>query len=128
MFAKVDELNDMKQMVPEGIKCMPADRSRFQTMPCCDPSVLPLRLDCSKLRSKWCGSQPRLCNCARFAGLHVLGFKPLTSLKDYHQLREPTFVYPDEKRMPGSTSAFIALHGEVLRLPRVCTKHAARLE
>lgn len=49
-------------------------------------------------------------------GLHVLGFKPLTSLKDYHQLREPTFVYPDEKRMPGSTSAFIALHGEVLRL------------
>jgi ATP-dependent DNA helicase 2 subunit 1 len=43
----------------------------------------------------------------------VLGFKPLASLSDYHQIREPTFIYPDEKRMPGSTSAFIALHGQV---------------
>jgi Ku70/Ku80 beta-barrel domain len=48
-----------------------------------------------------------------FAGVHVLGFKPLASLSDYHQIREPTFIYPDEKRMPGSTSAFIALHGQV---------------
>lgn len=46
----------------------------------------------------------------------MLGFKPLTSLKDYHQMREPTFIYPDEKRMPGSTSAFIALHGQVTAL------------
>lgn len=43
----------------------------------------------------------------------MLGFKPLASLKEHHNLREPTMVYPDEKRMPGSTAAFIALHGEV---------------
>lgn len=27
-------------------------------------------------------------------GLRLLGFKPLAALKDYHQLRNPTFVYP----------------------------------
>ncbi len=43
----------------------------------------------------------------------MLGFKPIASLKPHHNLREPTMLYPDEKRMPGSTPAFIALHGQV---------------
>ncbi len=43
----------------------------------------------------------------------MLGFKPLAALEQHHQLREPTFIYPDERHFPGSTAAFIALHGEV---------------
>ena len=27
-------------------------------------------------------------------GLSLLGFKPLTALKEYHQLRNPSFIYP----------------------------------
>jgi hypothetical protein len=29
--------------------------------------------------------------------LQLLGFKPLACLKDYHNLRPPTFLYPDEE-------------------------------
>lgn len=48
------------------------------------------------------------------AGLQLLGFKPLSSLKDWHQLRTASFLYPAEKARPGSTTAFIALHEALL--------------
>lgn len=48
------------------------------------------------------------------AGLELLGFKPLSCLQDWHQLRTSTFMYPAERSRPGSTAAFIALH-EALR-------------
>ena len=35
-------------------------------------------------------------------------------LKQYHQLRSSTFVYPDERSMPGSTQTFIAFHNRML--------------
>ena len=60
----------------------------------------------------------------------MLGFKPTSMLKHYHQLRSPTFLYPDERSMPGSTKAFIAFHAAVLAKDRmavcsfVCTKAA----
>ena len=40
-------------------------------------------------------------------------------LKHYHQLRSPTFLYPDERSMPGSTKAFIAFHAAVLAKDRM---------
>jgi Ku70/Ku80 beta-barrel domain len=38
----------------------------------------------------------------------------LSSLKDWHQLRPASFLYPAERARPGSTTAFIALHEALL--------------
>ena len=40
-------------------------------------------------------------------------------LKHYHQLRSPTFLYPDERSMPGSTQTFIAFHATMLAKDRM---------
>ena len=48
-------------------------------------------------------------------GLRLIGFKSADCLKNYHQLRGSTFVYPDEKTQPGSATAFIALHDRLLK-------------
>ncbi|KAJ9183016.1 hypothetical protein P3X46_006936 [Hevea brasiliensis] len=50
--------------------------------------------------------------------LRLLGFKPLSCLKDYHNLRPSTFVFPSDKEVVGSTRIFIALHRSMLRLNR----------
>ncbi|KAH6834838.1 ATP-dependent DNA helicase 2 subunit Ku70-like protein [Perilla frutescens var. hirtella] len=50
--------------------------------------------------------------------LHLLGFKPLSCLKDYHNLRPSTFVVPSDEEVVGSTCVFIALHRSMLRLKR----------
>ncbi|KAH7424041.1 hypothetical protein KP509_12G086800 [Ceratopteris richardii] len=50
--------------------------------------------------------------------LQLLGFKPLIYLKDYHNLRPSTFLYPDEERVSGSTTAFISLYKAMLRLKK----------
>lgn len=42
----------------------------------------------------------------------MLGFRPVSSLADHHQLREPTFAYPSETLLQGSTAAFIAVFEE----------------
>ena len=57
------------------------------------------------------------------AGLSLLGFKPASCLKPWHTWRQSNFVYPDERTMPGSTTAFIALHEAMLTQDRValCT-------
>ncbi|KAI5081910.1 hypothetical protein GOP47_0001653 [Adiantum capillus-veneris] len=46
--------------------------------------------------------------------LQLLGFKPLECLQEYHNLRPSTFLYPDEERITGSTSAFVALYRAML--------------
>lgn len=48
-------------------------------------------------------------------GLRLLGFKSVSMLKHHHQLRSPTFLYPDEQSMPGGTQTFIALHAAMLK-------------
>lgn len=53
------------------------------------------------------------------AGLALLGFKPRTCLKPWHTWRQSNFVYPDERSLPGSTTAFIALHDAMLGTDRV---------
>ncbi|XP_066393454.1 ATP-dependent DNA helicase 2 subunit KU70-like [Miscanthus floridulus] len=50
--------------------------------------------------------------------LRLLGFKPLDCLKDYHNLRPSTFIYPSDQRIFGSTCVFVALHSSMLRLGR----------
>ncbi|CAI7827312.1 unnamed protein product [Closterium sp. NIES-53] len=46
--------------------------------------------------------------------LLLLGFKPVHCLKDYHNLQPPTFLFPDEETLAGSTAAFIAMHNAML--------------
>ncbi|KAL8487481.1 hypothetical protein ACS0TY_023519 [Phlomoides rotata] len=50
--------------------------------------------------------------------LRLLGFKPLSCLKDYHNLRPSTFVFPSDEEVFGSTCIFVALHSSMLRLKR----------
>ncbi|XP_007021875.2 PREDICTED: ATP-dependent DNA helicase 2 subunit KU70 [Theobroma cacao] len=50
--------------------------------------------------------------------LRLLGFKPLSCLKDYHNLRPSTFVYPSDQEVVGSTCIFIALYRSMLQLKR----------
>nr|GEU52139.1 ATP-dependent DNA helicase 2 subunit KU70 isoform X1 [Tanacetum cinerariifolium] len=50
--------------------------------------------------------------------LRLLGFKPLSCLKDYHNLRPPAFLFPSDEEVMGSTCMFIALHRSMIRLKR----------
>ncbi|CAL1409025.1 unnamed protein product [Linum trigynum] len=50
--------------------------------------------------------------------LRLLGFKPLSCLKDYHNLKPSTFVFPSDKEVIGSTCAFVALHRAMIRNQR----------
>ena len=40
--------------------------------------------------------------CSACAGLHLIGFKDVACLKPWHTWRQSTFVYPDERAMPGT--------------------------
>ncbi len=50
----------------------------------------------------------------RQQGLVLLGFKPRKLLADHHQLSHAHFLFPDERSVKGSTSAFVALHKAML--------------
>ncbi|XP_028759663.1 ATP-dependent DNA helicase 2 subunit KU70 [Neltuma alba] len=50
--------------------------------------------------------------------LQLLGFKPLTCLRDYYNLKPSTFLYPSDEDMVGSMRVFIALHNSMIRLKR----------
>ncbi|KAH9313981.1 hypothetical protein KI387_022608, partial [Taxus chinensis] len=50
--------------------------------------------------------------------LRLLGFKPLHCLKDYHNLRPATFLYPSDEEISGSICAFIALYRAMLRFQK----------
>ncbi|KAL8139740.1 hypothetical protein V2J09_005761 [Rumex salicifolius] len=50
--------------------------------------------------------------------LRLLGFKPLSSLEDYHNLQPSTFLFPTDEEVIGSTRVFISLHRAMLRLKR----------
>ncbi|KAJ3669862.1 hypothetical protein LUZ60_010186 [Juncus effusus] len=47
--------------------------------------------------------------------LRLVGFKPLDLLKDYHNLKPSTFVFPNDEDVFGSTRVFISLHKSMLR-------------
>lgn len=50
--------------------------------------------------------------------LRLLGFKPLHCLKEYHNLKPPTFLYPSDEEISGSTCVFIAIYRSMLRLQK----------
>ncbi|KAF6136020.1 hypothetical protein GIB67_006912 [Kingdonia uniflora] len=50
--------------------------------------------------------------------LRLLGFKPLSCLKDFHNLRPSTFLFPSDEEILGCTCSFIALHRSMVRLGR----------
>ncbi|XP_043707277.1 ATP-dependent DNA helicase 2 subunit KU70 isoform X2 [Telopea speciosissima] len=50
--------------------------------------------------------------------LRLLGFKPLSCLKDYDNLRPSTFLFPSDEEIIGSTRIFIAIHRSMLQLKR----------
>ncbi|XXG46985.1 hypothetical protein AAC387_Pa02g1703 [Persea americana] len=50
--------------------------------------------------------------------LRLLGFKPLSCLKDCHNLRPSTFLFPNDEEIIGSTRIFISLHRSMSRLKR----------
>ncbi|CAI9117358.1 OLC1v1018735C1 [Oldenlandia corymbosa var. corymbosa] len=50
--------------------------------------------------------------------LRLLGFKPLSCLKDYHNLKPSTFIFPSDEEVLGSTCVFVALHRSMLQLNR----------
>ncbi|XP_054805998.1 ATP-dependent DNA helicase 2 subunit KU70 isoform X2 [Prosopis cineraria] len=50
--------------------------------------------------------------------LQLLGFKPLTCLRDYYNMKPSTFLFPSDEDMVGSMRIFIALHSSMIRLKR----------
>lgn len=49
-------------------------------------------------------------------GITLMGFKSITKLKQYHNVRNPYFIYPDESSIKGSTVAFHALLMELSKM------------
>ncbi|XP_027363651.1 ATP-dependent DNA helicase 2 subunit KU70 isoform X1 [Abrus precatorius] len=52
------------------------------------------------------------------AHLQLLGFKPLSCLRDYYNLKPSTFLYPSDEGMDNSMCIFIALHRSMIQLNR----------
>ncbi|KAL2323806.1 hypothetical protein Fmac_022864 [Flemingia macrophylla] len=50
--------------------------------------------------------------------LHLLGFKPLSCLRDYYNLKPSTFLYPSDEGTDNSMCIFIALHRKMIQLSR----------
>jgi ATP-dependent DNA helicase 2 subunit 1 len=52
-------------------------------------------------------------------GMTLMGFKPRSYLKVYHNVKHSTFVFPDEKRVIGSSQCADALIKEMLRKDKI---------
>jgi ATP-dependent DNA helicase 2 subunit 1 len=48
-----------------------------------------------------------------------MGFKPISRLKYYHNLKHASFLYPDEQSIRGSTVAFSALLSQMLKMQKM---------
>ena len=48
-------------------------------------------------------------------GMKLMGFKPRSALKVFHNIKHSYFIYPDEKRIVGSSQVADALIKELLR-------------
>lgn len=47
--------------------------------------------------------------------LRILGFKPISTLKFWENLRPSYFIYPSDAAVTGSTRTFASLHKKLLR-------------
>jgi len=52
-------------------------------------------------------------------GMTLMGFKPKSYLKIYHNVKHSTFVFPDEKRVNGSSQCSDALIKEMIRKEKI---------
>jgi len=52
-------------------------------------------------------------------GMTLMGFKPKTYLKVYHNVKHSVFVYPDESRVQGSSQCMDALIAEMKRKDKI---------
>lgn len=52
-------------------------------------------------------------------GMKLMGFKPRNSVKVFHNIKHSYFIYPDEKRITGSSSVADALIKEMIRDDKV---------
>lgn len=52
-------------------------------------------------------------------GMKLMGFKPRAALKVFHNIKHSYFVYPDEKRVTGSSQVIDALTQEMLREDKI---------
>lgn len=52
-------------------------------------------------------------------GMTLMGFKPKSYLKFYHNVKHSTFVYPDDKKVKGSSQCTDALIKEMLRKEKI---------
>jgi ATP-dependent DNA helicase 2 subunit 1 len=48
-------------------------------------------------------------------GMKLMGFKPRKALKVYHNIKHSYFIYPDEKRVTGSSQVIDALVKEMIK-------------
>uniref|UniRef100_A0A7S1KSL9 SAP domain-containing protein n=1 Tax=Percolomonas cosmopolitus TaxID=63605 RepID=A0A7S1KSL9_9EUKA len=52
-------------------------------------------------------------------GVHILGFKPKTSLKVYHNYRSSSFIYPNDFKIKNSSTAFSALIKKMIEKEKI---------
>ncbi len=52
-------------------------------------------------------------------GMTLMGFKPRSYLKVYHNVKHSTFVFPDEKRVLGSSQCADSLIKEMIRKEKI---------
>ena len=52
-------------------------------------------------------------------GMTLMGFKPKSYLKVYHNTKHSTFVYPDEKTISGSSQCMDSLVHEMHRKEKI---------
>lgn len=48
-------------------------------------------------------------------GMKLMGFKPKKALKVFHNIKHSYFIYPDDKRMSGSSQVADALIKEMIK-------------
>jgi ATP-dependent DNA helicase 2 subunit 1 len=53
------------------------------------------------------------------AGMKLMGFKPMSYLKVYHNVKHSYFMYPDEKKTKGSSQCTDALIKEMIAQNKV---------
>ena len=52
-------------------------------------------------------------------GMKLMGFKPKSCLKVFHNIKHSYFVYPDEKRVTGSSQVTDALIKEMIKSDQI---------
>ena len=57
-------------------------------------------------------------------GITLMGFKPRSYLKPYHNVKHSTFVFPDETKVVGSQQCADALIKEMIRKEKIAIVRA----